>query len=388
MFKVEEFSEIIRSLRNLPSDKALAELIKSSNEMGIFVKYTHFMKNKEKIIDRVILSNFKNSHAVVDGYIFDFLTGNLLAHPMPALNKNKLSRSRINELNDDQNVKIYPVFDGTILNLYYYGDKLQMGTSHGIDVSNHTLFTTSTYYDAFIHAVKKTGFDLSKLDKSKSHTVLFRSELFHPLVRIDSQNMVELIASFDLKTYEMEMIQKPLKKSLKEALKTHDIENESFDKKPNNMAQYFGFIIRATEHILVESNLSRTLRQIYYNLPKHITFKNSFERQLYVLLRAVFNRVYLDKFELLFPQHSKEIAVYSSLMDKVVKTIVLNNRSIKEQKKKDSSKEETLVCDLVELLLVENIRRQTTCGTNTISITRDMVMDIRNLDIVFDLLRN
>lgn len=398
--KVEEFVKTIKQLNKTISDdeKRYNALLKYCETNYLYIRYHYDLVSKKKgnkntddkpvkKISRVVVSkkNGVHSHMCASGYIFDFRTGRLLAHPMAETLKMPVPVSG--------NWEFYPIIDGTIVNLYYYGDKWCMGTAKGIDVSSHKLFTETTYLEAFEESAKIANYDLTTLNKSNSYTFVFKNSHFHPFL---DKNIFELIAKFDLLTYKMTMVQQqiPQINSLNDMLKYHNEQNELFsacclNNSLKGLTPYYGYILRKNQDgfadILVESDLMKDIRQMFYNLPKNMVFKDSYERRLYVLIKAVCSQLTLKTFNLLFPNYSDELLVYVSIFEEVVKRIYQNGRQMKEIKKTEQQPE-----DLIAELYIndEYIKKLNMFNSDTISIIRDYILDKNKyLNNIFDILK-
>lgn len=109
----------------------------------------------------------------------------------------------IDDINDDDGYKVYRLYDGTIINLYYYNDKWCMSTSKGYEV-NDLLFADSTYQNVFetLVALYYPEFSYDKLDKNRCYSICMKYHKYHAFMVPYSSEKIDClryIQSVDLK---------------------------------------------------------------------------------------------------------------------------------------------------------------------------------------------
>ncbi len=168
------------------------------------VTATNFAYLRDVKLGRVLLYGDRNcgdfSHPIsfeCNGVILDTETWKPLVIPSAAFNTNPNNKAVASNMH---NYKIYPIFDGTLVNLYYYGGNWCMGSKHGYDVSHHKWIGDKTYIEAFKSALGTVSYDdfVAALSPDACYSVLFRCSEFHPLLNDPQQ--VQLVRIADLTT--------------------------------------------------------------------------------------------------------------------------------------------------------------------------------------------
>lgn len=180
------------------------------------------MINKDKSMDvyRIILSNtnnFPKEHMNVEcnGLILEHnkveneykvlnvpLFSSITMYDILNKNIQNYTDVSIDDINDGNDYKVYRLYDGTIINLYYYNDKWCLSTGKGYEV-NDLLFADSTYQKVFesLTSTYYPEFSYDKLDKSRCYSICMKYHKYHAFIvpyseeKLDS---IRLIQSVDL----------------------------------------------------------------------------------------------------------------------------------------------------------------------------------------------
>lgn len=188
------------------------------------VSATNFAYLRNAKLGRVLLYSDRNSgdfnHPIsfeCNGVILDTETWKPLVIPSAAFNTSPDYKSVEQNMH---NYKIYPIFDGTLVNFYYYGKNGSdsnevtnninniavntwcMGSKHGYDVSSYKWIGEKTYLEAFKSALGSVTYEdfIAALSPDACYSVLFRCHEFHPLLNDPQQ--VQLVRIADLNTME------------------------------------------------------------------------------------------------------------------------------------------------------------------------------------------
>lgn len=361
----------------------------------------------KKQIERIIVTKpgrAKSHESYVNGWVFDFKNCKLLCGAMNSTIKNVSFDPKVE-------TKFYPIYDGTMVNMYFDGEKWRLGTSQAIDVSNLKWIMPTTYGEAFWELFNKKH-NIDTFSKKKSYTWVFNNNKFHPFKTTEK---LELVCEFDLETGKKNLITEPTSGGLVEFVR----ENEAFKQFANKVAEkdfdmifenadlqaalssqhplmpkdgltskdalttkdpetaavprdYFGFIARnESGDFLYESELQRTIRRFVYSVP-HITDVK--HRAEYVGLKAYFT-INRSLFVVLFPHLAIHLKNFSDAVKDIVRYVVENGRLKKPCEPKRISKfTDAQMKNLREILLDEHINKINMFNQESISIVRDHFM--------------
>lgn len=269
---------------------------------------------------------------------------------------------------DCNDYNIYKIFDGTIINLYYYDDKWTIGTSKSYNINNFIWAGNHYSYDnLIIHLLLIHGIQISSLIKTITYTFGFTFPEYHPynneskiwfISAMQTQNHTRIYYN-DLVTYNGIIYNFP-KQELIKKISINDIiniKNKSVNACILNN-NCFGIImkhkINGTPIYIIKSKLFIELNKLLYNnnqeltrkYSKHlITIDNSIEyinlkynnrdRYNLIIFDAYFNK---DKKEILinlFPQYINKLKkldkIYKNIIDQVIKTYN-NDKKIQQSK--------------------------------------------------------
>jgi len=234
---------------------------------------------------------------------------------------------------------VYDVRDGTIVTLYWYPDTggiLQpcLSSTNGYDVTNHCRVGDITYMQALLAATAKyPNVDINALDKTRSYTLGFRNERYHPLADARAPTLW-LVQINDLSgglpipiTVDIGIpLQLPITLSTNNLSKTiTELSNTSIDKYLRGSQAHYGFIFRSLtggSDYIVKSQLTRKLEVLFYDNPRKKGILTPAGHEKYFALKAFLR--YNDRalFTQLFPQfkplHKLFTKTFADLTSRVV----------------------------------------------------------------------
>lgn len=344
------------------------------NYIKTVVENSEDNSNRVMFIANRFKSDFNNPMSFeCNGLIADYNKVNnswkLLVIPTELFNSQKLIKSEIINYYNQNNYKLCKVYDGTIINLYYYKDCWRISTNKAYDANNLIYTDNKTYLDVFNELLNNyPNFNISKLDTNKCYTLCLKYYKYHPFIENQNENLNKIIfiQSIDMNEFNFN---KKIKINENEDLgfeitEKYDINNfknlqnlylmlnneiNRFKKesKLENYKPIFGFILRSKNfsvtknysNILLESNLLSKIRNFIYNhnFTKKLHFYNILETQnnivinksYYNMLNLISLRIFLLKkdvnlFITLFPQLKETMKIYESFMKFLTKYIIKN----------------------------------------------------------------
>ena len=413
MEKVQNLSELLRILR-AEAGKNIEECLEFLQKLiGKYINIRYEVAHGD--VRRILLTSKRQSadfsNELVrqcNGVVLEFPSWKICAIP-PKMFSPKFRHDRI--LANLSDYQIYKIKDGTTVTLYWYDEKWCLSSANGFEVNNYKWMGESTYFSAFCDvAAQYPEFSLDNLDKTKSYTIGFRHESFQPLLA--DKRDIWFIQSCDIvrgnETYEIiylsntENIGIPAQDTItycgENIIHTIYDENSSALTKFINPAAaiHYGFILRSVSgtnpDIIFESELLKTIRRLFYDLPKHkftdatritgvVTPQNRLE---YIILRAYLSHKSRYLFIDLFPQYAQFYKKYdikfNMLSNKVIR--LLRDKNIGASKLNASTKK----MDILALELAKYIESQehvNVMNEHGPGIVLDFLTDVRNLELYF-----
>jgi len=300
-----------------------------------------------------------------------------LVVPLELFNSQKLLKSEMNKFIMSDSYKLYKVYDGTIVNLYYYGDSWRISTNKAYDASNLTFIDNKTYNDVLQELfLLYPDFNMDNLDVNKCYTICFKYDKYHTFIENNfvNQNKLILMQSVDMKLFneenklvinEDEDIGIPLLEKYNisdyqninnlSQLLNNEITRYKRDHNSDHYFPIFGYILRSNNYnktknysnILLESNLMSKIRNLIYNhsFAKKLHFYNILDnndevvidKNYYNMSNLVSLKMFLVKKDLnlflsLFPQYKTNMESYNAFLKVLTKYIIKNyNLLIKNQ---------------------------------------------------------
>jgi hypothetical protein len=344
------------------------------NYIKTVVENSEDNSNRVMFIANRFKSDFNNPMSFeCNGLIADYNKVNnswkLLVIPTELFNSQKLIKSEIINYYNQNNYKLCKVYDGTIINLYYYKDCWRISTNKAYDANNLIYTDNKTYLDVFNELLNNyPNFHISKLDTNKCYTLCLKYHKYHPFIenQYENPNKIIFIQSVDMNEFNnnkklkinenedlgFEMTEKYDINNYKNLQNLYLMLNNEINrfKKESKLENYkpvFGFILRSKNfavtknysNILLESNLLSKIRNFIYNhnFTKKLHFYNILDTQnsivinknYYNMLHLICLRVFLLKkdanlFITLFPQLKETMVIYEHFMKFLTKYIIKN----------------------------------------------------------------
>ena len=344
------------------------------NYIKTVVETSEDNSNRVMFIANRFKSDFNNPMSFeCNGLIADYNKVNnswkLLVIPTELFNSQKLIKSEIINYYNQNNYKLCKVYDGTIINLYYYKDCWRISTNKAYDANNLIYTDNKTYLDVFNELLNNyPNFHISKLDTNKCYTLCLKYHKYHPFIenQYENPNKIIFIQSVDMNEFNnnkkfkinenedlgFEITEKYDINNYKNLQNLYLMLNNEINrfKKESKLENYkpiFGFILRSKNfsvtknysNILLESNLLSKIRNFIYNhnFTKKLHFYNILNTQnnivinknYYNMLHLICLRVFLLKkdanlFITLFPQLKETMVIYEHFMKFLTKYIIKN----------------------------------------------------------------
>jgi hypothetical protein len=270
-----------------------------------------------------------------------------LVIPTPLFNSQKLVKKNIESIYKAGNYDVYPIMDGTIMNLYYYKNSWRISTNKAYDATDLVMFSNKTYNDVLSECLSYENnkkimeyLNVQTLNTSKCYSLCVKNSGFHVF---QNYNKVSLIQQCCLQTGFKEDVESDYKCFKSNAGMTwKDLNNKinsavsSFKKHGNNLTYvpFLGVILRNNNsdeysNVLLESNLMTKIRNFLYNFSfsKNLIYKNPFNMSLETKspssyydmtlvnrLNIYLNRRDVNLFLSLFPQFKQEFAEYNQFI--------------------------------------------------------------------------
>ncbi len=292
-----------------------------------------------------------------------------LVIPIELFNSQHLNKSEIEYLYNQNIYKLYKVYDGTIINLYFYNNEWKISTNKAYEANNLIFVNKKTYQDVLSEILNYyPEFSFTKLSKHKCYTFCMKYIQYHPFIENLHYNNNKLIflQSVDLDKFnneikleinESENIGIPI--SITYTPNSFNNLNEIYSYLNNEIARYkkekhlanyeplFGLILRSNNfsktrnysNILLESNLMAKIRNLIYNhtFTKKLNFYNvldksnnmMIDKNYYNKLNLISLKIFLHKkdlnlFILLFPDFKPIMKMYNYMFSYMTKYLLKN----------------------------------------------------------------
>ncbi len=315
-----------------------------------------------------------------------------LVIPTYLFNSQKLTKSNIHTVYKTGGYDVYPVMDGTIMNLYKFKGEWKISTNKAYDATNLIMFDEKTYMNVlnecleYEHnsAVKGYLSSLDNVDGGHSVTLCVKNSGFHVFQENFTEfghrlnNRVTIIhqyhiqdlqtateIKFDPSSVIYSFSSESFKQSSDKCFSWKELTNQmtssisSFKKYSNQVGftPFLGVILRSKtdlgeySNVLMESNLMSKIRNFLYNFgfSKNLSYKNvlsstpvnameqySSEIKSYYNMTCV-NRLYIflnrkdvNLFTSIFPHFKKEFAEYNQFFA-FLSTFIMKNCSVLEK---------------------------------------------------------
>lgn len=270
-----------------------------------------------------------------------------LVIPTPLFNSQKLVKKNIESIYKSGNYDVYPILDGTIMNLYFFKGSWRISTNKAYDATELVMFNNKTYNDVLSECLSyennkniREYLNVQTLNPDKCYSLCVKNSGFHVF---QNYNKVSLIQQCCLQTGLKEDVECDYKCVKSNAgMSWKDLNNKinsavsSFKKHGNNLTYmpFLGVILRNSNsdeycNVLLESNLMTKIRNFLYNFSfsKNLIYKNPFNMSLETKgpvsyydmtvvnrLNIYLNRRDVNLFLSLFPQFKQEFAEYNQFI--------------------------------------------------------------------------
>lgn len=376
-----------------------------------------------------------------NGVVLDSTNYDVISMPSIAFNPKTNRREIIENFNS---YAIYPMYDGTTVNLYYYKDAWILSSTNGYEVDNFKWMGSHTYREAFDKVLKSyPDFDLSKLNRDCSYTIGFRFADFHPFVA-DSER-AWLIQAINCKTLESDptdiglAMQVPITFDVAAAdsydnmvnanAKSIDTYMAAFtdnskrtpdnntilemakkiaDENPSSLDKsvHYGYILRSPvmpgkycSNVILESELFKKIRLFIYNLPKGPMLQeleargvklDQSTRMHFLILRNYLDRTNRDLFMRLFPNLNGEVLRYESMFNSVANRILQYFKNRKTKNVPPTSDDPAaIIVDKIANCLSVSIARTEQINPHDINareIIYDLIVNNKYIDLYYNVL--
>ena len=344
------------------------------NYIKTVVENTSYEKQRIMFIANRFKSDFTNPisfecNGLIAEYDKEQNNYKLLVIPVQLFNSQKLIKSEIENFYNQEVYKLYKVYDGTIINLYYYNNEWRISTSKAYDANNLIFVNNKTYKNVLDEILTQyPNFSFDYLNKDKCYTFCIKYIQYHPFIENlhYNNNKIIFLQSVDMKLFnetskliinEEEDLGIPISllyncEIFKDIniIYSYLLNEIGRYKKEKHLASYeplFGIILRSTNfnktknysNILLESNLMSKIRNLIYNhtFTKKLNFYNVLDKSnnmiidknYYNMLNLISLKVFLTKkdlnlFMLLFPDYKPIIKLYDNTLKYMTKYFIKN----------------------------------------------------------------
>lgn len=350
--------------------KTVIERVEQENELSEY---------RMMLIGNRFKSDFKNPiifecNGAIVSYSRKTNTWKTLVIPTELFNSQQVCKKELNSHIKNEEYSLYRVYDGTIVNLYFYNESWRISTNKAYDATNLCFIENKTYNNILEELFTYyPDFNINRLNIKKCYTICFKYNKYHTFVdnNFENQNKLILIQSVDMDqfnnnkkviiNYEDDIgIPVSKKYTIHGDYTLKNINNILYNeinryKKFNKASNYepnFGLILRSHNfnktkeysNILLESNLMSKIRNILYNhsFAKKLNYfdklsnsdtlidKNYYNMQDLINLNRFLVGKDLTLYLLLFPQFKLNIDNYNNFLKNLTKYIIKNYYSFQK----------------------------------------------------------
>lgn len=279
---------------------------------------------------RLILTNVRNSNdlslqvnQICNGLVLKYPGFEPLSIPPPTLAV--LIKPAVI---DTKTYDVVPIKDGSVVTLYWWDGEWKISSVNGYEINGYTWLSNSTYESVIYELL---GDARLALDTNVCYNVGFSHKEFHPSIL---NNEMWLVSATDRTTFEdvtaAASVIVPLASKLKDAppmdtlMRTNRNSRKTFQLTGQ---RNYGYILRGKfethgrwANVIIESELLRYIRNIYYQFPTRVNFKDAAERMAYINMRTYLDTPNLNDVRALQPSIDE---VHASI-DAKLKPLILN----------------------------------------------------------------
>lgn len=302
-------------------------------------KRVMFISNRKRSDFSNLLSSEMNG--LISEYDENTREWKILMVPTDNFNSSLIKMIDVEHFYNQQFYSVYKVYDGTIINLYYYNG-WKISTNKGYDVTDLPINVEYTYMQLFSHlAIEYPEFKMDNLDSNKCYTFCMKYNKIHLFEEANKLcNYIILIQSIDLNTFKNSITDNigfPNQEIIKNIKYVDLINNKKksvelykqYLKLTNDTYQHnYGYILKSNNptitqqysFIYLESELMKNIRRLIYDhrfLPENIK-QNKYNYN--VLLLCILKNIIInnnDEFKKYFPKYS--------IKYDIVKKFILND---------------------------------------------------------------
>jgi hypothetical protein len=107
-----------------------------------------------------------------------------LVVPTELFNSQKICKEELNNHIKNMDYTLYKVYDGTIVNIYYFNEGWRISTNKAYDATNLIFTENKTYNDILEELFTYyKDFNINRLDINKCYTICFKYEKFHTFIK-------------------------------------------------------------------------------------------------------------------------------------------------------------------------------------------------------------
>lgn len=315
-----------------------------------------------------------------------------LVIPTHMFNSQKLVKSNIHNIYKNGGYDVYPVLDGTVVNLYNYKGEWRISTNKAYDATNLVMYDDKTYMDVFNESLsynnniavktylesldKNTGFHSISMCVKNSGFHIFQENfttfgehlnnritiIHHYFSNIVNNLYKSEKVVMDSNSVVYSFTSESMKKNSNGFMSWKELNNnitssiQSFKKYNNQIGfvPFLGVILRSKSengeynNILMESNLMSKVRNFIYNFgfSKNLTYKNILSNNYSTggeeMVKSYYNMSCLNRlyiflnrkdvslFLSLFPHFKKEFAEFNQFFS-FLTTFIMKNSSTLEK---------------------------------------------------------
>lgn len=231
--------------------------------------------------------------------------------------------------------RVWKIYDGTILNLYWYKDRWVLSTTRGYDVAKYKWNGDGiTFGKAFEDVQAHYQFDPQNLDKKQCYTI----GISHP----DMHPYSTGVSAWAVCSYDFQTGQRNYDPSIG-IPKSEELHFSSWQEVQQYLhTDNFGVIMRSNDPestlgnntVLLESNLMKNIRRhVYDNNYVENAKACQISWSTYVLLHNFLDSNLHDRFQRLFPRYNDDFSCLAQILDETVNRLAkpLQNPSDFEQ---------------------------------------------------------
>ncbi len=285
-----------------------------------------------------------------DGIVIDN-TGAVYVVPLQRYNPNA-NHARVAQALAAGKYTVQHVQDGSVVSLYYYDSRWCISSAGGYDVGGVRWIGDKTYEEILRELLPENFY--ASLDTDKCYTIGFRHPTFHPLAADPAR--VWFMRAVDLGAINCDNPREVYLDECPGLPKQTAVEVSNFDDllatNANALGNYYangvlhyGYMLRGDfdelgdiANVMLESQLMKTVRLLFYNNTKHIEkIKLTNENRIsHIALRAYLTHQHKYDFVQLFPQFKSYYDSFDSIFNDVAKQVMNALRQVDSKKKLES----------------------------------------------------